>query len=799
MANTISLPLVNMQGKNVMFLNSYRKELVPVMNDYVNTPFNWMFPGKELIQIQLNSPDDIGCLVDYDGKTWFTDKACGMSIKKGIVTGMTEDLMSCIIKKHSDVIRFNRWALPNAWYGMKLIRPKVLALPKGAIYMGNPIGDGFSYFTKQLVYSVYNETDKIRLNKSKGSYTFWQWLPWSLDLQEEMWPYMVKRGSNLTELHTMVESSGMDYRNEMANIDPDMMRHPAFAFTIQRSYAEFLARSMFSIDVNAKMKIIVPSTADKVAMDTKGVITRFPVDSPASSQAVEACDDIREIERIRNLEVVQYSLSNFTCLDKGCAGVVEDLGGYDIVTCEDNLKMGVLPHKTQVALCLTQFHSKGTAIGVNEDWGAATIKNDFDGDPAQWIDCSDKPVLWQTVYDLPQIAGKKLTKVALPPTDDNRANFMSEAFSNVVGLASNQTADVLAYGDTEYIAECLGTTANDLIAEQTLKINIGTDFKADAQRHLLETQIKDENRERGEFIAQAPWPHWPDEWSFRHGLPPVADTSAVYSTEKKGKKYFYRRFWVNGEEIVNKDILKNVVAPEHNGTIGSIYRLMYPMAKDLNLEFQVPVLPLSHFKNYVRDVKQSYLDWAYKFQETYNDLISRLNFSDSTQFGTLKSILQQKAKYANFDEYEACKALWQVTTEKSGAYTSSYSVFATFPAESMRIVLEHQAWKKAQELCVEPTVTTVVISGVANQISDFKLWSGEIEVVDFEDKDNKTGQLMLRKSITAKVGQRTAPAPYPEFHLGTVIKNGFQPDPGKYTAMIQQISNGAWEVKLVTE
>lgn len=796
--NSITVPIISPLGE-------YIDERV-----YMNTPFSELYPGDKLTTIKWlfenqkkptarrvdNERFAITDLVSYGGNDYCGAWASGSANKKGETFGLTHDIgwESGMMRYVEDVMRFQRWLLAQGYFGFNRRKYRIKLLPEKTMTKWGQVADGFGYFARPPV----NNRTPIKLGRSKGSYTFWQRIPYSNILWDEIKPLIDNRIMNISGSVAAMLTSGnsLDQKAKLVDINPEMVEHPFVALAIQDAWGEYLERVSTTAPVGTVYRLAVPAdpsiefVESGDAAGSKIVITRYPVDSYSSIQAVET----NYSERIADMEAIQYSLSAYDVFFKGCAAIIDepDLDGYDAILCNKDLKMAY-PNLSAIqfdgdwsgdaCLSITQRYQKGSCIGVNVDWFATKFGGDTDGDGAEITFCNGLPALYDAVKSLPEAVSPKLPKVKrLLKQGDYRPEFIEMSMQNLVGFASNVTSQVLAKANQESQALLLGfDNASHLHEKLNYAIKMGTDgLKTNIDPSFVVAMLTSVQAKLSQDeINPAPWTQWgnADNDSFIHSIPKVFDSLIV-----KDMKYY----GINGaeEEELSDEEFNNAVSKEyHTGMIGIIASYVLPAIKDM-LGEAGKHQPLSYFRRWGLQ-RQELIPIAKEIRDWWNIHQSRTNWADPKDILSFKSRFTDKVneivEREQCDRWELANTLWVISHSARGLDNQAACVFFAFPEECESIILLRPG--------DTPEIETV-ITGLSYQLPTYLAGEIEVDVVDVDIPKN--GKHVIRKALVAKVaGQKQPQSPYPKDMIALVAFTAPQPPVGKYVANILKISENS--------
>lgn len=744
-----------------------------------NAPLFSLLPGEPIVIIdwafgfeERATLAEMAKPVEYNGKKYFGAYGWGSAAKRNMTYGMTRDISvdEGLARYNEDGQRFGRAFMANCLYGAVAGTLRVKFVKPGTTVSGaGPVEDGFGYATRDLVETASTGLNKITLGAARDAYHFWQRINWTPEVAAECQPFidealveMSAGGFNMADKRNV---SAFDDRSQFVAAEPRMAVHPWVANALARSSAEYAARTAMTVKTDSYVRVAVPARVATIAVAGKNANTRYPIDAWDSIGAtdVDGSDPLVacEIERVSKLEVVQYTVTSIKGDDrffaKGCLGIVDDLGDYDLVLCVEDRKMFIRQGNSVTidgVFGITQWFAAGSSVGI----GAAYWKDkggDFDGDMDIVTDCSNRPALWAEVAKFPKQATHKLVKThRLISVEDKRAEMIDKSRRNIVGMATNIASTTFAVKDRARLAKDLGYGNVGLLDSRlNFFIKAGTDlFKTDLnaddiekQLHQLQTQI---TKHMGKL---APWCNWPNEWAFRHGVPEFYN--AGMGTDKADL------------------VLKNSVPLRYDGTIPSILKLTLASVKAI-IDTPIESAPLKEFLGWAPRVSIVVVEEAGKLQGQFNVRSQSVNWEDQDEVFTFKSwwveAVNEWMLSAGHDRWTAAAAMWRAAHSVRSTYAGASSVFIAFKDEALRIVTE------------KPGSGDVVVGVVLGLPKDTD--SAEVvgEVVEFKESSKDGRRTWLRKALKCALGQFNFASDQPV------------PEVGAYTFTISRRSGSSW-------
>lgn len=733
---------------------------------------DWFSTGKQPTVLDLTTP------VLADGCEFNGSFGWGSSVKRGQTLGFTRDLLAQtgLLKNAERAIMAGRMLLGQGLFGGLKGRARVLVVRAGTIINGNLVHDGHSLVGRSWAENGYNGLSKIVLGSGKQSYSFWQRIPWSSELQAELLPFINRALLDVSEgkLWQYAKGPHIEERRKLVDIDEVMDLHPYVANAFTRNASDIFTRIATTVHVPTSVRVAVPTTAPKAALWGRFALTRYPVDSNGSTQAVSVRASKAERDRIDNLEVIQYTISAHNLMTKGCFGVVDDElmpEGVDVVLCQDDIKMGsVALGKREVdgVIAFNQWFGKGSAIGINPEWAKDLQGLDFDGDIEFVMDLGELPVLYRTIKGRVQGETPKLVKTKSPLYE--RAQMAVDSMANLVGFASNVASTTFVVADRETLARRLGFASEQEMDERlNWFIKVGTDgFKTKIDLKDVETQLSRLQSNLGLFVSGCPWTKWPNEWAFTRQIPHFAE---------------------KGED---KDPNGMVIPSYYDGTIAQILRLTLPSLQAA-LENPIDMLPLSHFRGWAHRVPEDVSKACHELQMEFNARVHSINFSWSEDVTHFKEWWQKRvrgwAEDLGIPVEMACDALWHEAHSARSREASGASVFIAFPERVKEIIAE----KPGLNVKVMETLL-LGLQYVFKDVPEKLLIRAEVREFEQDVQDKR----LIRKILAGEVEGKHAPRePYPEDLIGMFEIHAPQPELGLCIAEITKAGRGkAWHCRL---
>ena len=775
---------------NIPFSEFYDEDFIVI---------DWMASGQrptEFGEYQLGG-------VEYDGNTYYP-YAWGSMVKRGQTFGFLTDIprLSGVVQYAEDAQRVGRWLFAQGVASRGTL--KVGLVPAGTIIPGaGPVDDGFGYIRKDLV-----QTDEwVTLGNSREQYPFWQRLDWDI-IKDEQIPLIHKRLVDAGDPTKMLfeQSSTFEQKQALVKLDQRMIEHPFVANSLSRVSADRFARMATCGVAPGFYRTIVPTECETVCWPGHQgdiVVRRSPIDSNGSIQAVHIEPDElyeRESKRISNLYVIQHTIATTEFAAKGCLGLVDDLGEFDVILCNQDVKMvkGSLEdvrRSTSITLddavlVEVQGWGKGSLAGVNGKWAKNRMGADHDGDGVDLIDANAMPQLVKAVKALKPGDTPKLKKTKTPlMREDKRNEMICKSMSNLVGFASNVMATSYAVKNRELLAKNLGFKSEQAFDKfLNYAVKVGTDgFKTDVDAREVEKQLAmlQSNLQTvlGGGIA---WTGWPNDMAFTRSVPNIITGEGHGRNAPKG--WAWAMVEGKGNVLMSKDEIKNSILPWQDGIVPTIARIALP-ALDTIIGEPIKVRPLTEFQRWAGRVDTDF-EAVRDVQNWYNARVRRVNFSEPKDIAAFKLAFSKRLDEwmaeQGLSEWDAARALWNVAHGTRSELSGAASVFIGFPEQAAQIVADKPGLVRK---------TKTVLVGLARQVPGLIEVSLDVEIQDVT-VDQK-GRAVIRKAVVAEVhGQRQPNAPFPEKMIGLIAGNAIQPEPGQYKAHIKQVSAGAWDISL---
>ena len=801
---------------------------------FVNTPLAYYHPDDTFVVIDWLAADDerpdvetISKPVVVDGIAYQGDKCGGSLVKSAQTFGVVRDYLteSGLAHKISDVVRFKRAFLVDGLYGGGILDDlRVDIVEAGKLYKGLPVEDGWGYISASLAAKLSNGHRLIKSNGSREAFQFWQSIPWTPAVQKECLPLIMDQMVAMADPAVFAfnnNSAHQSEKREWALLDDPMKLHPFVANAFARDLADSFRRAAGTTPTNAHWKVAVPTTLSKAAVAEETVLYRYPIDSYAAIQAVDADEDAQsEIDRIAAMEIIQFTLVDpKTMFASGCLGVVEDdvLGGPDVVViCSDNIKMAVNGSLDKVkamssivlndaALVFPQHYEAGSGLGLNTAF-FKKMGGDFDGDLVTYFNVNQEDrsfkAVAQAVRDLPAGSSLKLkkSKIALSK-GDRRGEMLVNNMRNLVGFASNLRSATFMLEDRNEMARALGfRSVVEMDELLNFYISAGTDgYKSfvlykrlrgrDGKMYDKPITIDELEKEAGViqsniialFKKMAPETGWKkSKWAFRQRIPQIVEQGDCTKEMDKDEKRLAIEWWMTG-------------------TVQEIAKLTLP---NMNAALDTPVesRPLSYFRRWASKPNSDLYEAAMALQVWYNGRVKRHNWSSSDDTNALKGQWTQKIdKFVadgGHDRWDVANALWAVAHSSRSDDAGAASIFWGMPDETRRIILEKPGKQGVQE--AQGLVMTGLLYNVTNPLAS---WIGEVQVVYHTVV--KKGRAVHRATV-CPIGNhpfefqaKDADNPWPEGMIGVISTEKDQPDEGFYAASYTRKGNGkSWQLTL---
>ena len=801
---------------------------------FVNTPLAYYYPDDTFVVIDWLAADDerpdvetISRPVVVDGVAYQGDKCGGSLVKNAQTFGVVRDYLTLadLAHKVSDVVRFKRAFLVDGLYGGGILDDLVVTVVEaGKLYKGLPVEDGWGYISKSLAAKLSNGHSLIKSNGSREAFQFWQSIPWTPEVQKECLPLIMDQMIAMADPSVFAfnnNSAHQSEKREWALLDEQMKLHPFVANAFARDLADSFRRAAGTTPTNAHWKVAVPTTLSKAAVAEETVLYRYPIDSYAAIQTVDADPDAQaEIDRIAAMEIIQFTLLDpKTMFASGCVGVVEDdvLGGPDVVViCADNIKMAVNGSLDKVkamssitlqdaALVFPQHYTAGSGMGLNTSF-FKKMGGDFDGDLVTHFSVHqedrDFTAVAQAVRDLPAGSSLKLkkSKIALSK-GDRRGEMLVNNMRNLVGFASNLRSATFMLEDRNEMASSLGfRSVVEMDNLLNFYISAGTDgYKSfvlykrvrgkNGKMYDKPITIDELEKEAGViqsniialFKKMAPETGWArSDWAFRQRIPQIIEQGDSTKHMDKDEKRLAIEWWMTG-------------------TVQEIAKRTLP---NMNAALDTPVesKPLSAYRRWATRPDSELYEAVMGLQIQYNGRVKRLNFSSSDATMAFKAwwaqVLDTFVAESGHDRFDVAQALWSVSHSTRSTASGAASIFMGMPEDAKRIILEKPGKQGKQD------TSGVVMTGLTYNVENPPTsWIGEVEVVYHTVV--KKGKAVHR-AVVCPFGQhpfefqpKDADNIWPDGMLGVVGANEDQPEEGFYNASYtRKGSSKAWQLTL---
>jgi len=754
-----------------------------------NTYWAEKFKDEPLYIVEFTSgkPEPL----EFEGETMYPWYLFGSASKQKKFFMVAKDYLEPWAKYAEDSYRGGRALLSQGWFGYGELEMNIKQVPPGTIYNGRPVEDGFGYINTKVANAIYTGQEKIKLSKGQGSYSFWQNIPATKEIKEELYPLILKRLEEYNQVHYALEYSGLSDKQKWVDLNDDMKYHPSVVNPLRRSIAEYLARISTTAPHPTYTRLAVPTTYPTIASTQTGALWRNPIDNHGSIQAMDGDPDAKEEEeRIAEMEAIQYSLTTDTQHWKGCLSPVEDLD-CDIVFCTEDIKMGEFTPKVKGFLTFLSWWDKGSCMGVNAEWGKELMSLDHDGDLVQFILLPDSSAILKEVRKFPNWPSPKLKKVKTERNQFNMRRYAESVVPNLVGYAANARAHALglftSFEDQNYLATSLGyESAQSLHKRLNYYIHAGTDLKTWADREGLLKQTHLLNGDIGMFIPRVPYTGWPNTYAFTHHIPHY-----IYSVENDltvdGMVTHY--FDKDGVEIyLDERAASEAVLPGTDNLISWMYSIYEPEMRKNGLDMMLPANPLSHYIHWVPKPDKADLEWARGFRDWYNALVARQVMSDKMIASDIARKVYEEAhkSIGKRNELRMAKALWWVLHSSRTEWASATAVFNAFP-KSCEWIMKN---------AIKRNVKKSILVGVQYQVPQLESWEGDI-VVQQIDSLNRYQKAERRFIVRAKIEGQQEPKKdiYPKDMIGVIEQSKYPPKQGVYRAKIKKVpGQKAWEL-----
>ncbi len=803
LSTTLKVPIITPRGR-LIDIRQYRN--TPFSVFFPHSPvtiIQWVLEGEKKPVARVASGERIALAdpVRYKGIAYNGSWAWGSSVKKGQTFGLTQDIGwdTGMFRYVEDGQRFQRWLMCQGWYGLSRRPLRIKLETPSTMTKHGLVEDGFGYITRQAAELSHREP--IKLGASRGSYTFWQRVPWSQGLADELSPAIIERILNISSVNMLGDMHhSYEAKLRLVDLSEDMAEHPFVALSIEKQWAQYLSHVATTVPTGSYYRLAVPTECPTVESGDPGnhlVIARYPIDNFGSIQAVEPVYSTR----IAEMEVIQYSISSLDVFFKGCAQLVDDLDGYDAVLCTEDVKMAVQGVKAvafdgvyegDVVVSVNQRYAPGSCIGVNAKWAKDLMGLDHDGDMVEVHPCDGLPRLYEAVQGLPTGETPKLPKSKRRlDQGDYRPEMIVQNLQDVVGFATNVSSECLGYANQEALATVLGYDSAELLHNRlNYAIKVGTDgFKANVDPTFVLQYLTSIQAKTKDIGRLAPWTSWPGEEAFVHYIPRVYDKAWA---DEDGR--CFGKVTIDGQEIVSEltlDEFENCVHSIHTGTISQIARLVLPHLDNL-LTVAIKTQPLTYFRRWGEKQPEAVIESVKAIRDWWNIHYARCNWSAPDEIKQLKLSLQEEIdtllEREEISRWQAANGLWIVAHSARGVDNSAAVAFFAFPEECEAIIKVRPG--------LDDTFTTI-LTGVDYQIPGFAAGRVACDVVDVVI--NKNGRMITRKALVGQISAtQKQPGPaYPRDMIGMIALNADQPEVGKYHAVIKKMSDAAWACALV--
>lgn len=742
----------------------------------INAPWKAIYPDQDMVIVNwladtTDRPnvEEIMTPVEYNNAIYMADKYWGSAVKQGKTIGVTEAFLdNKLVKKAEDGQRVGRYLHAEGHWGMYRGGLRIKISPINTMTPWGMIHDGRGFIRKSLAEEHKTKLSPINAGRARESYMFWQRIPWSDKLEQEIMPILMKQCEDAGDIGALLmqySPASFDHKRRLYNANPKMERHPFIVNAIARSSGDMLARMATTANVGTRWGLIIPSREICIPWLPDGhpiIIYRHPIDSWGSIQAV--FNSLKD-KSFMNVVTDQYTLADKNIMAKGLVSEVET-NDFDLWICNEDIKMYIgdledIRAQSSYAtfdsvLSFTQKHKPENNVGVPIDWGKDAIGCDADGDTLNIVDGAKFPALFEAVQEQPEGSTPKLEKTASKLNE--RPMMIRKSMMNVVGHATKVASDTFIVEDRETLAKELGKkTRAELDDELNLNVKCGTDgYKSNIDMEVVRKRIAVMSSNQQNLLGKgAIYTDWPNEEDFAHSIPKI---------------------W--SEELSDDDKARAIME-WMDGTVPRICKITLPFMQNA-LDEPFAIYPLTEFRGFVPKPKGALLDEAKKLQKWYNARVMSTNWMDDESVKAMTARWQEEIAKSTFDRIDLARAVWYIAHSARGTYNGAGSVFLGFEEESVQIAEEGKDPKKIR------AKQYIVVSGIDYQLPKTDNLEVDAEIVDVETI--KDGRVLIRKAIVAEVPGQLQPRDkrYPLNTIGIVATNTFQPPIGKYKVKINR-------------
>lgn len=845
----LAVPLLDRQGREITFANGYSDQSPRVLQ---NVPFATLFPDEPVVIIDWLAdekvrpePEVLAEGVSFDGKHFFPYGWGTGSIKRGVTLGLARDLMRELgfTKWVRDCCRGQRTFFFEGMWGAGNGELEVESVEEGVVYNGHPVEDGFGLMARSLAEKLYSGLKKIRLTGSRDSGQMLQRIPRTEEVRKVCDPLIAQEMARFQAPGKLaldgseLEESKQQWIQELGE---DAVYHPYFANALSRRWEEVLYTKATTVRTNAQVRVAIPSTCKKVAVDERVVCWRYPVQTDSGIQDAEAEKGLEsEIARIAAMEAVQFTLVSVEengFMACGILGIVDDdvVGGPDkIVICNRNIKVArgdlkkaVEPqtfHFKEAFLSLGQWWEAGSGIGVNAEWAKELLGLDFDGDlltlfPVVQPGYADFTPMADVVRAFTVLPTPKMHKENRDINTHERWGFCADSMSPLVGAAANLMATSFMMADRLAFAGRVGwksVGAMDYTLDRWIKA--GTDGpKADRlvwyrkvggkniEVKKTMTEIMDEDVGPvqtvmvSKFGSLAPWTKWRrGEHMFRHEIPVAIEKER----KLESGTVLYKLCGLSGWEELSETQVENAIWPFMDGTIAEICRLTLPHLRHV-VAYQVRANPLNHYLDWAPPVSEYLYALMVDLRDRYAARCKSMNRTDPDEIKSVDTWSRKRVveicKETGVSERTAGYALWRAVHNRRGTEQGSAVIFNALPEEAKHIWADKPGLNWEEDGQVE----AVMIGMGYNVEKPPHDWIGDIEVRHifvFSKKEKREVGRLVVVPIDTKAFDfkpKGTGSPWLLDQIGTLPRDTRQVSPGCYRASIRQMSKSAWSMRL---
>jgi len=164
-----------------------------------NSPIDALFPDEKIVMVNWKyegakapTAEELRRPIRHGGNEYRGDWAWGSSVKRGYTVGLTRDLLvdTGLLNCCEDAHRFGRAFLANGLYGAGKGELHIKFVPEGTQTLAGPVADGFGYVRRSVAEKMNAGHDKIKFGTARDSSHWWQRIPWTSEIQEELEPLL---------------------------------------------------------------------------------------------------------------------------------------------------------------------------------------------------------------------------------------------------------------------------------------------------------------------------------------------------------------------------------------------------------------------------------------------------------------------------------------------------------------------------------------------------------------------------------------------------------------------------------